>query len=140
MKKLIHNIKIFSVVLTAIIISTSVFAISGNGIINLNSTKAHPNASGTAFIGGEHVNIQARGLKPDSIYTTWFVNTKPKKHESGAGIPPYMFKTDRWGNGHYSAPLSESPLGKWAMVMIVLHPTGDPKDMKNMVGALSAKL
>jgi hypothetical protein len=51
-----------------------------------------------------------------------------------------MFKTDRWGNGNYSALLSESPFGKWAMVMIMLHPTGDPKDMKNMVGALSAKL
>ena len=112
MKKIIHNLKIFAVVLTAIIISASVFATSTNGIINLNPTKAHPNASGTAFIDRGHVNIQVRGLKPDSIYTTWFVNTKPKKHETGAGTPPYMFKTDRWGNGHYSAPLSESPLGK----------------------------
>ena len=140
MKKIIHNIKIFAVVLTAIIISTSVFATRGNGFVNLNSTKSHPNASGTAFIDREHVSIQARGLQPDSIYTTWFVNTKPKKHETGAGTRPYMFRTDRWGNGHYSAPLSESPLGKWAMIMIVLHPTGDPSDMKNMVGALSAKL
>ena len=140
MKKHIHNTTILAIVLTAIIISTSVFAISANSIINLNPTKAHPNANGTAFIGEAHVNIQVRGLKPDSIYTTWFVNTKPKKHETGAGTPPYMFRTDRWGNGHYSAPLSESPLNKWAMVMIVLHPTGDPKDMKNMVGALSAKL
>ena len=140
MKKFIHNVKISAVVLTAIIISTSVFATNTNGIINLNPTKAHPNASGSTFIGETHVSIQARGLKPDSIYTTWFVNTRPKKHETGAGAPPYMFKTDRWGNGNYSAPLSESPLGKWAMIMVVLHPAGDPKDMKNMVGALSAKL
>jgi len=33
-----------------------------------------------------------------------------------------------------------SPFGKWEMVMIVLHPTGNPKDMKNMVGALGGKL
>jgi hypothetical protein len=26
------------------------------------------------------------------------------------------------------------------MLMVVLHPTGDPKDMKNMIGALSANL
>ena len=94
MKKFIHNLKIFAVALTAIIISTSVFATSINGVINLNPTKAHPNASGTAFIDREYVSIQARGLKPDAIYTTWFVNTKPKKHETGAGTPPYMFKTD----------------------------------------------
>jgi hypothetical protein len=49
-----------------------------------------------------------------------------------------MFKTDSYGNGTYSAELSESPFGKWEMIMVVLHPTGDPKDMKNMVGALSA--
>ncbi|MEA3231672.1 MAG: hypothetical protein U9Q05_07960 [Thermodesulfobacteriota bacterium] len=37
-------------------------------------------------------------------------------------------------------PLNASPVGKWQMVMIVLHPNGDPKDMKNMVGALVANL
>jgi hypothetical protein len=51
-----------------------------------------------------------------------------------------MFKTDAWGNGSYSAALSEAPFGKWAMVMIVQHPDGDPKDMHNMVGALKAML
>lgn len=30
--------------------------------------------------------------------------------------------------------------GKWATPMIVLNPTGDPMDIKNMVGALSAKI
>ncbi|MBW2439472.1 MAG: hypothetical protein JRH12_03280 [Deltaproteobacteria bacterium] len=68
------------------------------------------------------------------------MNTKPQKHETGAGQAPYMFKTDSSGNGAYAAPLKESPYGKWQMLMIVLHPNGDPKDMKNMVGALSAKL
>ena len=140
MKHITHKLKIFAVVLTAIFISASGLAASGKGVISLNPTKAHANASGTAFIDSKHVSIQARGLRSNSIYTVWFVNTKPNKHETGAGTPPYMFKTDRWGNGNYSAPLGESPFGKWAMVMIMLHPTGDPKDMKNMVGALSAKL
>lgn len=140
MKHITHNIKIFAVVLTAIFISTSALAAEKKGVIRLNPTKAHANASGTAFIGNAHVSIQARGLKSNSVYTVWFVNTQPKKHETGAGTAPYMFKTDRWGNGNYSASLGKSPFGKWAMVMVVLHPTGDPKDMKNMVGALSAKL
>lgn len=59
---------------------------------------------------------------------------------TGAGSAPYMFKTDQWGNGSYSAPLAETLLGKWSMIMVVQHPNGDPKDMKNMVGALKAAL
>ena len=114
---------------------------SGNGrSLVLKPAKGHPDASGTAAIDSSHINIQARGLKPDSVYTVWFVNMKPKKHETGAGTAPYLFRTDSWGNGSYSAPLKESPMGKWSMVMVVLHPNGDPKDMKNMVGALKAQL
>lgn len=108
--------------------------------ISLMATKKHPNASGAAVIDNTSIQIDAQGLEPNSVYTAWFVNTKPKKHEAGAGQPPFMFKTDSKGNGSYTAPLSESPYGKWEMLMIVLHPNGDPKDMKNMVGALSANL
>jgi len=108
--------------------------------IALSPTPAHPNATGSAFIDGSHVNIQARGLKPDAVYTVWFVNMKPNKHETGAGSPPFMFKTDPWGNANYSGALKESPFGKWSMVMVVLHPDGDPKNMKTMVGALRAEL
>lgn len=108
--------------------------------ISLMPTKKHPNASGTAVINDGSVSLQAKGLKPNSVYTVWFVNMKPKKHETGAGMPPYMFKTDSFGNGAYSAPLEGSPFGKWQIIMIVLHPNANPKDMKNMVGALSAKL
>lgn len=140
MKYINKNMKIFVAVLAVIFISTYSWAGAKNDIIRLSPTKAHPNASGTAVIDSEHLSIQARGLNSNSVYTVWFVNTKPKKHETGAGTPPYMFKTDDWGNGSYSAPVSKSPFGEWAMVMVVLHPTGDPKDMKNMVGALSAKL
>ena len=108
--------------------------------ISLMPTKKHPNASGTAFINETNIVIYAKGLKPNSVYTAWFVNTKPKKHETGAGQPPYMFRTDSNGKGSYTAPLKESPYGKWQMLMIVLHPNGNPKDMKNMVGALAANL
>jgi hypothetical protein len=108
--------------------------------IPLMATKHHIGASGKVFISDQMIDIKARGLKPNSVYTVWFVNMKPKKHETGAGKPPYMFKTDLYGSGVYSYPLYESPFGKWQMVMVVLHPNGDPGDMKNMVGALSAKI
>jgi len=108
--------------------------------ISLMATKKHPSANGTALMNDTNIKIDVKGLKPNSVYTAWFVNTKPKKHETGADQAPYMFKTDSNGNGSYSAPLKESPYGKWQMLMIVLHPNGDPRDMKNMVGVLSAKL
>ena len=133
-----------------LILAVAMFAIltvgalswAAGGVVKvpLMATKQHPNASGTALISSENISIRAKGLEPNGVYTVWFVNMKPKKHEAGAGEAPYMFKTDSYGNGTYSARLKESPFGKWKMLMIVLHPTGDPKDMKNMVGGLSAKL
>ncbi len=116
------------------------FAVEGGNKIPLMATKMHPGAMGTAMISDNNINIQANGLKANAVYTAWFVNMKPKKNETGAGDPPYMFKTDSMGSGTYSGKLSESPFGKWQMLMIVLHPNGDPSDMKNMVGALSARL
>jgi hypothetical protein len=126
--------------LLSIFLFTISWAYSGGRTIVLESTDKHPDANGTAVIDQNHVSIQARGLKPNSVYTVWFVNMKPKKNETGAGKAPYMFQTDKWGDGNYSAPLNTAPFGKWSMVMVVLHPTGDPGDMKNMVGALKAPL
>ena len=130
-----------------IIILTVIFGVLTIGALSwastdlpLMATKAHPNASGTASFSQDGLSLQAKGLQPDKVYTVWFVNMKPKKHEIGAGSPPYMFKTDSNGNGLYESRLSDLPFGKWAMLMVVLHPNGDPMDMKNMVGALSTKI
>lgn len=108
--------------------------------IPLTAAEPHPSASGTAYLSGDSLSIHAKGLRPGSVYTVWFVNMKPKKHETGAGTAPYMFRTDSNGNGVYAATLSESPIGEWEMLMIVLHPDGNPKDMKNMKGALKAQI
>ena len=134
-------VKHFVVVASVLLLSGSLsFAGTGSVKTDLMATKAHPNASGTAHIGDDKIDIQAKGLKPDSVYTVWFVSMKPNKHETGAGSAPFMFKTNSNGNGSYTSALNESPVGKWEMIMIVLHPNGNPKDMKNMVGALKAKL
>ena len=135
------NLKQFIVVVSVMLFSSSFsFADVGGVKTDLMATKAHPKASGTAHFTDGKVDIQTKGLKPDSVYTVWFVNMKPKKHETGAGRPPYMFKTDSYGKGSYASALNESPVGKWEMIMIVLHPNGNPADMKNMVGALKARL
>ncbi|MBW2178502.1 MAG: hypothetical protein JRF32_08300 [Deltaproteobacteria bacterium] len=133
-------IAIMIIGLVTVFFITAGWAVGNGRTLDLEPTKYHPDAEGTAFIDNSHVSIQARGLKPDSVYTVWFVNMKPKKSETGAGSAPYMFQTNKWGDGNYSASLNEAPFGKWSMVMIVLHPTGDPKEMKNMVGALKASL
>jgi hypothetical protein len=133
--------KITASIIALMIVASSISSMAGTGQeLTLNATKKHPAAKGTVLINDNNMSIQARGLRANSIYTVWFVNMKPKKHETGAGSAPYMFKTDANGFGQYSASLSESPFGKWQMIMIVLHPNGDPADMKNMVGALKAEL
>lgn len=132
------SIVIITVGLLALTFSTFVWA--GNVNLTLMADKSHAGASGTASIHDESLKIEAKGLRPNGVYTAWFVNMKPKKQEAGAGTMPYMFSTDSNGNGTYESSLSESPFGKWSMLMIVLHPTSDPKDMKNMVPALSAMI
>ena len=123
-----------------VLATVSLGGIAWAGELPMMAAKDHPNASGTLDLSRDKISIQAEGLKPDSVYTVWFVNMKPKKSEAGAGTAPYMFKTDSQGKGSYEAPLSESPFGKWQMVMVVLHPDDNPKNMRNMVEALSAKV
>ena len=131
-----------NIIIPAIVFGLLTLATLSLATVNLPlmTAKTHPNASGTASFSDDGLSITARGLQPDKVYTVWFVNMKPKKHETGAGKAPYMFKTDSYGNGIYNTHLSELPFGKWAVLMVVLHPSGDPTDMKNMVGALSAKI
>lgn len=132
-----------SVTMTVVaILMLSLSALSWAGATNLPlmADKSHSGASGAAYLSEGSIKIDAKGLRPHGVYTAWFVNMKPKKQEAGAGTAPYMFKTDADGNGTYESSLSESPFGKWSVLMIVLHPTGDPKDMKNMMGALSAMI
>ncbi len=123
-----------------LVVSFSALSWAGDVSLTLMTDKSHTGASGRAYLNESGLRIKAKGLRPNGVYTVWFVNMKPEKQQAGAGIPPYMFKTDVDGNSTYKSSLSESPFGKWSVLMIVLHPTGDPKDMKNMVGALSAMI
>jgi hypothetical protein len=113
---------------------------AGGGQLSLMAAKSEPGATGTATLSENSLSIEGKGLHPNSVYTVWFENMKPKKTEAGAGKAPFMFRTDGQGNGNYSSSLSEAPFGKWQMIMIVLHPDGDPMNMKGMVGALSANI
>jgi hypothetical protein len=99
-----------------------------------------PKATGTAVIQDNRLTVTAKGLKPNAVYTVWFVNMHPTMTQEGAGSPPFTFKTDTTGGAKYVTTLKESPIGQWQSIMIVRHPSGDPKDMNHMEHALMAKL
>ena len=126
-------------VLSLALVAFVATAWAGRGM-DMMAGKANPKAHATLALAEGSIGIHATGLKPNSVYTVWLVNMMPNKTEAGAGSPPYMFKTDSRGKGSYEASLSESPFGKWQMVMVMFHPTGDPMDMKKMVEGLSAKV
>lgn len=106
----------------------------------LMGQKDSPKASGTAALEGNTLTIIAKGLKPNAVYTVWFVNMQPSMSKAGAGTPPYGFKTDAKGNAKYAAGLTESPVGKWQVIFIMRHPSGDPTDMAQMEDALMTQL
>ena len=108
--------------------------------IALNRSKGVQSGSGEAVIVDRALTIQVKDLKPTSVYTVWFVNMTPKEEMAGVGNAPYSFKTDQQGTATFKATLAEPPFGKWQMLVIVRHPTGDPKDMMNKEDALWAKL
>ncbi len=134
-------VKIVAISVCLVVLGIGSYVWAGCGSeYRLKATPKSPGAEGTAVVSETDISIDARGLEPNGVYTVWFVNMKPNKSKTGAGQAPYMFKTDAKGNGSYTSSLSASPVGKWQMVMVVLHPSGDPMDMKHMVGALSAGL
>ncbi len=106
----------------------------------LMGQKDTPSASGTAVVEGTRLTVTAKGLKPNAVYTVWFVNMQPTMAKEGAGTPPYAFTADAKGNASYQASLGESPVGKWQAIFIVRHPTGNARDMDHMEDALMGKL
>jgi len=112
----------------------------------LKADKAGKGASGEAVIvdkGGDQkgVTVTAKGLKPNSVYTVWLVNMKPKMDMAGLGEGDYSFKSDDKGNASYSATIGSPDFTKWQLIELAYHPSGDPKNMKEMENtALVGKL
>lgn len=92
--------------------------------------------------GGDQkqVTISASGLQPDSVYTVWFVNKKPKMDMAGVGRADYSFRTDSRGSGTYTATVPASELQKWELFEIALHPDGNARNMDNIKIALKADI
>jgi len=124
-----------------IILGFTVFAISamaaGEQKITLKADKGGHGAKGEVVImdgkaGQKEINIAMTGLKPNSVYTVWLVNMKPKMDMLGLGSGDYSFKSDGKGIGNYTAAIANADLEKWQMLEIAYHPDGNGKDMKKM--------
>lgn len=119
---------------------------AGDQKVALKADKAGKGASGTAVIadkGGDQkeVAITAKGLKPNSVYTVWLVNMKPKMDMAGLGGGDYSFKSDVKGDASYSATIGSADLSKWQLIELAYHPSGDPKNTKELMNtALVGKL
>jgi len=119
---------------------------AGDQKIALKADKAGKGASGTAVIvdkGGDQkeVTITAKGLKPNSVYTVWLVDMKPKMDMVGLGGGDYSFKSDEKGNASYTATIGSADLSKWQVIDLAYHPSGDPKNAKELMNtALIGKL
>ncbi|MHB1012705.1 MAG: hypothetical protein ACYC37_07365 [Desulfobacteria bacterium] len=106
--------------------------------VALKADKAGKGASGAAVIvdkGGDRkeVAITAKGLRPNSVYTVWLVNVKPKMDMAGLGGGDYSFRSDDKGNASYSATIGSADLSKWQLIELAYHPSGDPKNMKELM-------
>ncbi|NKE70249.1 hypothetical protein [Candidatus Manganitrophus noduliformans] len=141
--KIISNKIIYGIALFLIALSTAHAAIPEK--VTLTPEKAGGGAKGEAVIkekgkDQKEVTVHATGLKPNSVYTVWVVNMKPKMDMAGVGEGDYSFKSDAKGEGHYTGTISLSELEKWQLLEIALHPDGNPKNMKKIEIALKGDL
>jgi hypothetical protein len=133
----------FALTLSLLLIAT--FSLAAKQTVTLMPGPDGKGAGGEAVIsdagaGQKKIDITVRGLKPDEVYTVWFVNMKPKMDMAGLGTPDYVIKLDRRGGGRYTATVTTRELEKWQLIEIASHPTGDPRDMKKMGIALKGEL
>lgn len=108
--------------------------------ITLQRAQGVEQGGGEAVIADSALTIRVKDLKPDSVYTVWYVNMEPKHEMAGVGPSPYMFKTDKKGVATFKAKLDAQPFGTWQMLVIVRHPNGNPQDMEHKEDALWAPL
>jgi len=60
---------------------------------------------------------------------------------AGLGEGDYSFRSDDKGSATLSATISAADLAKWQLIELAYHPSGDPKNMKELMNtALLGKL
>lgn len=111
----------------------------------LAGEKAFKQATGEAVIsdataGQKEINLKVSGLKPDSVYTLWFVSEEPSMDMAGVGRPDFAFRSDSQGSAEYSAIVAADDIKRWEKLEVAHHPDGNPTNMDNIEIALIGDL
>ncbi len=96
-------------------------------------------AKGTAVINtktGIDITINISGLKPEGLYTAFFVNVKSKMFE-GVGDSPHVLTVNANGEVNYQGKMKKDVYKKFVKIGIFLNPGDQP--IKNPLG-VKAKL
>ncbi len=96
-------------------------------------------AKGTVVINtktGTDITVNISGLKPDGLYTAFFVNVKSKMFQ-GVGDRPHVLAVNANGEVNYQGKIKKDIYKKFVKIGIFLNP-GD-KPVKNPLG-VKAKL
>ncbi|MBW2202230.1 MAG: hypothetical protein JRF71_15620 [Deltaproteobacteria bacterium] len=99
-------------------------------------------ATGKAVIDtktGTDITIDISGLKPDGLYTAFFVNIKSKMFE-GVGSAPHVLAVDASGNVSYQGKNKKDSYKRFTKLGIYLNfgdtPAQNPVGVKAKLGAL----
>jgi hypothetical protein len=84
---------------------------------------------------GTDIEIKLTGLKPDGVYTAFFVNVKSAMFE-GIGPVPHVLQVNEKGEVNFQGTMKKDVYKKFVQVAIYLNPGGKP--IKNPLGVKGA--
>ncbi len=140
----------FVVLLLTLTLLSTVAVAAGDQKFSMWATPYAPSARGDLImrdtegtvrgVPQKEITIQAAGLHPDSLYTVWFANDKPKPQFSKLGEGDNSFRSDAKGFGTFTALVPVSDLSNWKSVEVAFQPTGDPNDVRTRQFALRSNI
>lgn len=97
--------------------------------ISLTPVKGYEGeAKGTAVINtktGTDITINISGLKPDEVYTAFFVNVKSKMFQ-GIGPEPHVLAVSPDGTASFQGTIEKNSYLRFIRLAIYLNPEGKP--------------
>jgi hypothetical protein len=106
--------------------------------IPLKPGKGFEGTTGSVVINtktGTDIEIKVTGLKPDGLYTAFFVNVKSVMFE-GIGPAPHVLQVNEKGEVNFQGTMKKDVYKKFVQVAIYLNPGGKP--IKNPLGVKTA--
>jgi len=136
MKRWIPLIGMFMIF--ALVIGCAEKPVSEKLEVALKPAKGVEGATGSVVINaktGTDIEIKITGLKPDGLYTAFFVNVKSVMFE-GIGPDPHVLKVNEKGEVNFQGTMTKDIYKKFVQVAIYLNPGGKP--IKNPLGVKAA--